>query len=372
MLANKWLEKTISSEEYLEINLWYNESLDAPIKIPSDFAESEEALRQRILNAVQKHTNSKPTIKLWPRIVAAASIVICMGIGYYFYTNTDSSSTEIMVKNDIGPGGNKAILTLADGSRITLTDSKNGDLAVQSEIKITKTNDGQLIYTIYGLPKNNNKATIAYNTIETPMGGTYQLRLPDGTKIWLNAASIIKYPVSFASQKERRITLLNGEAYFEVAKDKKHPFIVQSDQQEVEVLGTHFNISSYDDESSVKTTLIEGSVKVYNKLESVILRPNQQASLSKNGIVISSDLSTDDVIAWKNGLFSFDDEPIESVMNKIARWYNVDIDFQSKNSNQVFTGTVSRFENVSKVLEKLELTGVVHFKIKGRRIIVMQ
>ncbi|WP_342331914.1 FecR domain-containing protein [Pedobacter sp. FW305-3-2-15-E-R2A2] len=370
-LIGKYRDGQCSEEEKIVIESWLASELQKDLLSPSVF--EIEAADVRMREVIDKHTlirqsNSSP---LWPRLVAAASILIFIGIGFYFYQNYDPLIPTASSQHDIAPGGNKAFLTLANGKRITLTDAKNGELAEQSGVKITKAADGQLVYTVSNVSNENNKK--AYNTIETPRGGTYQVRLPDGTKVWLNAASTLRFPSSFARLVNRRVELLSGEAYFEVAKDKKHPFIVQTDRQDVEVLGTHFNINNYPDEASVKTTLLEGSIKIRNKfsLESKILKPNQQAAFTKEEINVTN-VDAEEAIAWKNGLFTFDNESIESVMRKIARWYNVDVEFKSKNKDQVFSGTISRFENVSKVLEKLELTGGVHFKIEERRILVMK
>jgi len=316
----------------------------------------------------------KGTLRLWPRIVAAASIFVCIGIGFYFYQNDHTTSTEITAKNDIAPGGNKAFLTLADGKRISLTNAKTGELAEQSGVKIMKAADGQLIYTVSN-PSNGNNRTNNYNTIETPRGGTYQVRLPDGTKVWLNAASTLRFPSSFARLVNRRVELLSGEAYFEVAKDKKHPFIVQTDQQEVEVLGTHFNVNSYADELSTKTTLLEGSVRISQlekngaKGKSEILKPNKQAILLDHTLkVIDADIDSD--IAWKNQKFVFKGEDIKSIMRKLSRWYDIEVSYNGDCSNLSFYGIVSQTRNISSVLKLMENTGNVHFKIEGRKITV--
>jgi len=371
ILADKLLERTITLEEERELNMWYRESLDEPVKIPSDFAESEKVLHQRILNSVQKYTDSKPVVKLWPRIVAAVSIVVCIGIGFYFYHKDHTTPTEIATKNDIAPGGNKAFLTLADGKRIVLTDAKIGELAEQSGVKITKATDGQLVYTVSDLPSQNNKLK-DYNTIETPRGGTYQVRLPDGTKVWLNAASTLRFPSSFARLVNRRVELLSGEAYFEVAKDKKHPFIVKTDNHKVKVLGTHFNINAYTDESTIKTTLLEGSVQVTQMgLGIKTLFPGQQSQVSKRGISITKNINLESIIAWRNGDFIFNGEDFKTSMCKIARWYDIEVIYDtSAPSNLILRGEVSRSKSISAVLKIMEATGKVHFKLNGRRLII--
>lgn len=305
--------------------------------------------------------------KLWPRLIAAASIVIVIAAGgFYFYKNYDATNPIVNSQHDIAPGGNKAFLTLSNGKRITLTDAKTGELAEQSGVKITKAADGQLIYTVSSVSNQSNKIN-AYNTIETPRGGTYQVRLPDGTKVWLNAASTIKYPVSFSSRQARRVLLLSGEAYFEVSKDKKHPFIVQTDQQEVKVLGTHFNINNYKDESSVKTTLLEGSIIVNNQ---VILKPGEQATNNTNNISIKT-VDINAAVDWKNNDFILDGESFGSIMRKISRWYDVQIIYDHPSPETIqLGGWISRNSNISAILKRMESTGKVHFKVQGRRVTI--
>lgn len=331
-------------------------------------------------------TVDKPRSKklsLFPlfRWVAAAVILITLAVGswFYFETSFPGGLNKSQYANDVPPGGNNAILTLADGSSISLTDAGAGELLNTRGVRIVKAADGQLVYTVD--PAVSNSADqLTFNTITTPRGGQYQVNLPDGTKVWLNAASSLKFPTTFTGLKERKVEL-NGEAYFEVAKNKQQPFKVMSagadhgKAQETEVLGTHFNIYAYDDEPETKTTLLEGSIRVaalgnVNQKQDVLLFPGQQALLS-DGKIKTSSADMEEAIAWKNGNFMFANEKIESIMRKIARWYNVDVVYQGKITDNDFVGTVPRFKNVSEALTILELTNTVHFKIEGRRIIVM-
>lgn len=302
----------------------------------------------------------------------ACLALIVTGIAAIFHRNYPGVkfpdlASEFAPK-DIPPGGNKAILTLADGKTITLNEAADGELVKAAGMVIRKTGQGELVYEVTGA----NAGAHTYNTISTPKGGTYQVILPDGTKVWLNAASTLRFPTSFVALNERKIEL-SGEAYFEVAKDAKHPFKVLTVKQEVQVLGTHFNISSYTDESVVKTTLLEGSVKVRNlqKADDVILRPGQQSVIAKGEIKVGM-ADVEEVLAWKNGVFVFNDEPLESIMKKVSRWYDVEVVYDGVDKNKLFGGSVSRFDNVSKVLRQLELTGGVHFKIEEGRIIAMK
>lgn len=320
--------------------------------------------------AAIKPSTSKPSIPLWKKLSVAASILLCIGLASYFHPTVRFVPNSRTVKiSPIAPGGNKAFLTLSNGQKISLTDATNGKLAEQSGIQITKTATGMLVYQLTDQPNPSGKTS--YNTIETPKGGQYQLILPDGSKVWLNAASSLTFPTSFASLKTRKVELI-GEAYFEITKNKTSPFIVKSAKQEVKVLGTHFNINSYVDEQSTTTTLLEGSVNIVslNKAESIILKPGQQSTLNNNKINVT-EINTEEAIAWKNGLFIFNDENIKSIMKKIARWYNVEITFKGNLDQVSFVGNYARNKDLESLLENIELTEKVHFKIEGRRIEVI-
>lgn len=351
------------------------------VQVPSVVTENEDwnALLERVVSVDKR--GSQRTISLpFIRWAAAAAILMTIGIGFWFYGPESSQDTiNPRYANDIAPGGNDAVLTLADGSKISLTDADQGELLNTSGVSIVKAADGQLVYTL-DADKKRNDDELKFNTITTPRGGQYQVNLPDGTKVWLNAASVLKFPTTFANLKDRKVEL-NGEAYFEVAKNKKQPFKVLSTigdghrAQEIEVLGTHFNINAYDDEPETKTTLLEGAVKVSNKgniqaKDDIILSPGQQAVLNNQKLKTHT-VDTEEVVAWKNGNFVFANEGIESIMRKISRWYNVEVIYQGKITDNDFVGTVPRFKNVSEALAILELTKTVHFKVDGRRIIVM-
>ncbi|HMK17090.1 MAG TPA: FecR family protein [Chitinophagaceae bacterium] len=267
-------------------------------------------------------------------------------------------------KNDVLPGSDKATLTLADGSTILLDEAQNGTIAQQGNSKIIKL-DGKLSYD----PTNKNSREIVYNTISTPKGGQYQLELPDGSQVWLNATSSIHFPTSFIGT-ERRIEI-TGEAYFEIAKDPNMPFIVTVNNAEVQVLGTHFNVNAYNDEDNVKTTLLEGSVRFVNDGNINILKPGQQAQLAKNGMTkVVSDVNVDNVIAWKNGMFDFENAGIETIMRQLSRWYDVEIEYKGE-TDDLFIAEMRRDIKLSDALKALELTGKVKFDIQGKKIIVM-
>jgi ferric-dicitrate binding protein FerR (iron transport regulator) len=266
-------------------------------------------------------------------------------------------------KNDVLPGGDKAVLTLADGSTIVLDDAKDGALTQQGNAKIIKLG-GKLSYNLV----NNTSKEVAYNTISTPRGGQYQVELPDGTQVWLNAASSLRFPVAFIG-KERRVDI-EGEAYFEVARNKKMPFIAKTNGGEVQVLGTHFNVMAYQEENSVKTTLLEGSVKFVSSDRVSLLRPGQQAKLTRDGQVMVNEVDVDQAVAWKNGLFVFNNDDVATVMRQLSRWYDVEIVYQTKNLKQFFVGEVPRSSRLSDVLKVLELTSDIRFEIDGKKVIV--
>ncbi len=317
-----------------------------------------------------KNQPSKSTLFRWSISVAAA-ILIFIGLGLYYFDKDRISKPLVnqIAANKIVPGGNKAVLTLANGKKISLTDADNGTLAEQAGIKVVKTTDGQLVFTILSNQNQTSSNADQYNTIETPKGGSYQVRLPDGSNVWLNSASMIIFPSSFAGHKKREVEL-TGEAYFEISKDKLHPFIVNTSSQKVEVLGTQFNINSYVDEPFVKTTLLEGSVKItQNKGMDKVLKPGQQSILDSKGFKIKN-VDTDQAVAWKENQFVFESDDIQYIMRMISRWYNVEVQYVGEIPKSRFGGAVSRFEDVSEVLKSLESTGRVRFKIEGRRILV--
>ena len=304
---------------------------------------------------------------------AAAIIGIALSVTTWFIINDGSRKQPSLavnhpatsIKNDIVPGSTGAVLTLADGSVIVLDSAGEGSLAKQGNTNILKAG-GSVQYVAQSGAVD---AALAYNTIATPRRRQFQLVLEDGTKVWLNAESSIRFPAAF-DKKERRVDI-TGEAYFEVAKDAKRPFAVTVNGMQVQVLGTHFNINAYSDEPAIHTTLLEGSVKVTNNNIVKMLLPGQQAQLQSNGTFnIAKNVNTDEIVAWKNELFSFHDTDIKSLMRQISRWYDVDVVLPQNVSNLAFNGHISRKSNLSAVLKVLELTEEVAFTIEGKRLIV--
>ena len=376
-LLQQFTAKTLSQAEREELLVLAENSTsllsDEIVKMI--IAEEEHAVNvvdekwNPVLNkilAVDKPIRSPKRI-LMKRLKWAAAAVVFIVFSFTAYLSLQKKKEHVFA-TDVAPGKNKAILTLADGKKISLSDAMNGDVAKEAGFSITKTADGQLVYKVAG---SENVSDERLNTISTPNGGEWQIQLPDGSKVWLNAASSIQYSLNIGTAKQRLVKL-DGEAYFEVAKNATHPFIVETDKQSVEVLGTHFNINSYKDERVTKTTLLEGSVRVSHKStnESEILKPGEQSLVSISGIDVK-EVNVDESIAWKNGYFMFDNERQESILRKVARWYNVEVEYADADAkNVMYYGTVSRFEKISKVLTKLEQTGQVRFDIKANKIIV--
>ena len=308
----------------------------------------------------------KPIYPLWAKLVAAASVLVILSVGLYRYYGPSGAGTAPVAVQPagIGPGGEKAMLTLADGTQIELNSAGSGEIATQPGISIRKTSNGQLTYTIHG-QLNNRDAVPAINAISTPVGGQYQLILPDGSKVWLNAGSSLRYPTFFAGAE--RLVELAGEAYFEIAPDKKMPFLVKSRTQTVRVLGTHFNVNAYDDEPGVKTTLLEGSVQVNSQR----LVPGQQAYFNEKGIAVK-EVDVEAEIAWKNGEFVFNGEDLQTIMRMVARWYSIEVVYEGPPGDLRYGGEVSRSKNLSDILKMLEATGDVKFKVEGRRVTVIK
>ena len=299
----------------------------------------------------------------WVRIAAAVIICIITSAVYFFYNKKNETATTTAMnnhyKNDVAAGGNKAILTLADGSEIALDAVHNGSLAQQGNTMIIKTGEGQLAYNANG----KSSGSILFNTITTPVGGEYTVVLPDGSKVWLNAASSLHFP-AFFSGRQRNVEL-TGEAYFEVAKNAAMPFHVKVNSMDVQVLGTHFNIMAYPEEKTINTTLLEGKVKVTQDGKIQNLEPGMQAIVDRQTHNIKvAGANIDQSIAWKNGVFRFKETSIKELMHEVERWYNVEVEYRTEGNDQDYTGIVPRTQNVSALLQTLEYTGTVHFEVE--------
>jgi transmembrane sensor len=428
-LMYRHLSGTITEPEAAELDEWVNQSDDHRLLFaevndngklgenialihPDEWNRIDTNISQKIREGI---TKTEPT----PAIIVhrvhflktaffryAAAILILIGIGTYLYINNQKEKPSVTqinplpVQNDVAPGGNRATLTLADGSKIVLDSAANGEIAKEDNATITKSGS-KIEYSSVSRPPSS----VSYNTMSTPRGGQYQLTLPDGSQVWLNAESSITYLTAFSeTERERRVTI-TGEVYFEVAKDKTKPFIVALSPAgggvreangnmspagggvreanggglEIEVLGTHFNINAYKEEPTINTTLLEGSVRLTSHLSpltknavhtSLILKPGQQGQLSENKLTLAANPDIEQVMAWKNGMFQYERTGIHNIMRQVERWYDVEVIYEEEIGDVDFTGGIARSETVSKLLTMLEKTGAIHFKIEGKKIYV--
>jgi len=368
-LLYKYKQGTCSEEERAIVESWHIKAL-----YDNSFMPDEEELiraKKAIWDALPIHheATNRPIRSLWTRYAAAASFIFMLSAGVYFYiTKKEKPSVQLTqaqrFKNDVDPGSNKAVLILADGKQVPLDNAQSGLLARQGEANIQKTADGQIIYN----QNDQSEKNVLINRLVTPRGGQHKITLSDGTHVWLNSASTLSYPTVFTG-KSREVKL-SGEAYFEVAHNPGLPFRVISDKQVVQVLGTHFNVNCYPTEDVVKTTLLEGSVKVLFETKDYLLKPGQQAGVDKQVQIQKADV--DQTMAWMNGDFNFKDDNIRSIMRKLERWYDIEVVYDGAVSDIDYGAEISRTKSLAQVLNILEKAGNVHFKIEGRRVTVMQ
>jgi ferric-dicitrate binding protein FerR (iron transport regulator) len=377
-LARKWVEGTITEEEKQEFSEWFNAEDSDPLSIPPRFAKGEEELGQRMFQQIlARRQDAAKTIPLWRRrwLQVAAAVLVVLSASFlllYFLPTGDNEKAVVhqkpVVDNKrhqptVSPGGNRAFLQLADGSEIMLDSAQNGTLASSAAANVIKLADGQL-----SVSANGKAVPATNNTLTTPRGGQYAITLADGTRVWINSASSLSFPSAF-NGPERKVEL-RGEAYFEVAKKTRQPFRVVVNGMDVTVLGTHFNIMAYADEEAVHTTLLEGTVRVENEKGSSLLKPGQQAQVKESGAIrVREGVDTEQVVAWKNGLFQFEKTRIETIMRQLARWYGIDIVYSGKVKDH-FTGTISKQVGIEKVFRMLELTGAVQFSLSGSKVTV--
>jgi len=388
-LLNRYSSGNCTVAEQQLVEAWYQELTDTG---ELEWEEGEKASIQEAIETGLLHNITAGEIPSIPvrRLhiarrtwwAAAAILISLSGVGYYILNKKPAAtvaSTDASLKNDVAPGSNKAVLTLANGKTILLDDAANGVVAQEGSAKVVKPDDGQLVYS---QENGNGDESLSWNTLATPRSGQYQLVLPDGTKVWLNSESSIHYPILFRG-KERRVKI-TGEAYFEVVHNSKMPFIVEKGDMQVEVLGTHFNVNAYNDESAIKTTLLEGKVKVVKTSaafqQTAILSPGEQAIIpdgsekvqrSNNNRIKVHKADVDDVVAWKNGLFHFESADIKTVMRQLARWYDVEVVYEGAAvKNDPLFVEISRNTRLSDVLKVLQESGSAKFSIQGRKILV--
>lgn len=335
---------------------------------------SKEELESEIKKAIwSKAAIKERVIRMkWFKWSVAASIFLALSAASYFIIFKPNPKVTVSkippqkqrFKNDFPPGHEGAILTLSNGEKIILDSAGNGIIGKQGGTEVIKVND-QLVYS-----NKSADSVVVYNTMTTPNGRLFSLLLEDGSRVWLNAASSITYPTTFARSSERKV-IITGEAYFEIAHNDKKPFIVQKDDVNIKVLGTHFNVYAYPDENVIKITLLEGSVNVMHAEHNKLILPGQQAQVKASGMIrLVDDVDITDVMAWKNGFFSFQGATIESLMGQISRWYDIQV-VSNKKIDDLFYAKIPRNTKLSDVLKALELTGNIYFKVEGRKVTLM-
>ncbi len=371
------LLKSSSDDELTELirNEWEDQENEDPI---FSIEMSENILKNILSEMGDVKSQTEETVPLslfkwsilYKSLSAAAAIIILLGIGLYFRfslnSNPGNQKASVQLNADALPGVNKAILILGDGQKIILDSLINGLIAKTENFEVNKTENGQLVYHAFDRNYKNARGE-DINTLVTPRGGEYRVTLPDGSKVWLNATSSIKFPGVFKSNI--REVELNGEAYFEIAKNSAMPFRVKSNGAQIEVIGTHFNVKAYGNEKLMKTTLVEGSIKITAGNFSHLLKPGQQAILTKGELKVLDNVDIEEQLAWKNGLFLFKDTSIEDVMSQVASWYDLNVIFEGKIPEKYLTGKVSRSVNASEFMNLLKYAGV-KFIIKEKNIII--
>lgn len=378
-LVEKFLDDSITPEELQRFREWVLEdravemqeaAIEAVLQkniYPGQMPEDKQVVFSYILEEANRRTASPPAVKTMSlrRWWAAAAVLLLLGTGFYFLTRPKPPVVVAQSPgNTIQPGREGAILTLADGSQVVLDSLKNGVITQQGTTDV-KLRNGQLLYN-----SRNGAASpsLAYNTVATPRGRQFRVLLPDGTAVWLNAASSLRYPVAFP-EGERNVTV-TGEAYFEVAADARKPFTVKTENGTViKVLGTSFNVNAYTDESALRATLLQGKILVKTSTANQVLLPGQQAVVGTS-ITVDAHANTGQAIAWKNGIFNFQQAPLEVVMRQISRWYDVEVVYEKNIPAITFGGEMGRDLELKDVLEFLQESGV-HFKLSGRKLTVM-
>ena len=366
-LAEKILTSNASDEEIADYIARFDRAQESEQEFDKNWVGKRDYILKQILSDIT--WNNRLPRKLFLRIAVAAAVIFLVGFGALLLSHRNIVSDQVAenLKKDFKPGKNKAILTLSNGKQLVLDNANRDTLANESGVVVKKNSKGQLVYDISQVKPGDG--VVKYNTVTTPRGAEHQIILPDGSHVWLNAASSLTFPTAFNGTN--RTVVLTGEGYFEVTKDKTKPFRVKTALQTIEVLGTHFNVNAYNDEASTATTLLEGSVKINNNANEAFLKPGQQSQISTGNskIVIDKNVDIDMIVAWKNDEFNFNNSDTKAIFRQISRWYDVDIEYQGDIPNYRLNAVISRNVNASEVLKILNYTGL-KFKIEGRKIIV--
>ena len=376
LLIEKYIEGSICNDEQLELMEWYRDSVNHEVIWPLNAEEDHESVKREMLKAIRSRTKTRqsPVIAMFKYWIKVAGILLLLiGLilgGFYLATNRNVKSklTQDKGKNqNISPGKNGAVLLLSGGKQIRLSGLQSGPIDTAVLALVKKYNDSSIVFKVRN-DTSSSEQDMALNVLYVPEGHQFQITLPDATKVWLNSGTKLKFPTVF-NGKTRRVEL-EGEAYFEVVHNEKQPFEVVTLKSVVKDVGTEFNISAYIEDENVKTTLVNGIVDVAIKgsPKTKRLKPGEQAVVGKNINVGQVDLAS--VIGWKQGQFVFHSEPLKDIMIQISRWYNVEVIYKQDVSNKSVWGSISRNMPISEVLNMIELTGVAHFRIDGKSILV--
>jgi len=387
-LFQKYKDGTLTDQEKALLESWYiDQAKSAKVTITENELEKHldmvwESLPIHENPIAPKKGHIRPLLK-WLAVAASVIVIGTIGVNFFLKQKIESKDNKNAAVQDAVPGDNRAKLTLSNGHSIMLHEAGNGKLAQQGQTAVIKTKQGEIVYEFDIQEINGVAEQVTYNTIATPKAGQYQVKLPDGTRVWLNAASSIHFPTVFPTAE--RVVEIVGEAYFEVAKvsknSKRVPFKVKAGNQVVEVLGTRFNVNSYADEAIIQTTLLEGSIKLKvtgKEDQGILLKPGEQASLARNsrkGADMAAHsfevkhVDTKSVIAWKEGYFRFNNVGLPELMRQLSRWYDMEVIYEGPVKEYEFVGQIERNTNLSKVLQILEL-GDIHFRIENKKIVV--
>lgn len=370
ILIPKYLSGTATPEEKLAVEQWYQHEQELEVFIGEGPETSEQELHDKILGrlrtTIQQPSRSR-VLPLWKKMAAAAAAVIVLSASTWYLLQQEKqpAPAELAQQTEISPGFDQAVLTTSDGRKIELGKNVHAPISEQNGVIISN-NGNQLSYNTAA-----SGNTEYFNTLEVPRKGMYSIGLADGTKVWLNSLSSLRYPTTFPG-KERRVSI-KGEAYFEVAKNPKQPFIVEVEGgQEIEVLGTSFNVNAYSNEQIISTTLLSGSVRVRANAASQLLSPGEQAEYNQTNtsIQLKKDIDAEDAIAWKNGFFVCNGKDLKAILRQVMRWYDIEVEYQGNIQPEIFVGTISRNMNLSELLKVLEITGV-QFSLRGRQLTVL-
>jgi ferric-dicitrate binding protein FerR (iron transport regulator) len=371
-LSEKWMNGTITPEERQRLFEWYDRFDDGELVLDPGQARAFHYLKNAMLEDLRRQMGPDPVVRRmpWRRVAVAAAVLVLAAGGWFFAQHDSRRKPEAIGKvaqapaRDILPGSDKAVLELGDGSTVVLDSAGTGNVGRQGGAVVVKSGDGRLRYVATGGAGDVHPAggpiAEVYNRLTTPKGGQYRLELQDGTTVWLNANSSIRYPTAFTGS-ERRVEI-RGEAYFEVAQNTHKPFRVAVEgadgPTEIEVLGTAFNVNAYADEPDARTTLMEGKVRVIHGANAVVLKPSQQAVVTKDGLKEQEVADMSAVLAWRNGAFAFSDANVPVIMRQIARWYDVEVQYEGGAPTDRFTGRIPRSTSLAGVLKILNISGV--------------